>query len=238
MQRRERSVLQLPLPVWLLFIVCFAVQIAYHNSQREAPALLTYKPLSNPLQTNQYAALSMGSERLASYLLAIGLQVHDNQAGRHFNYRRINYQVLVSWLDTISDLNRSSEYPMLLASRVYSQVSDESRLRQILAFIQRRFNDDPQLHWRRLAEASVIAKHQLDDLDLALEMAELLSSQPRSINIPQWARDIHFLLLANLNQQESAIAIIEAMLLSGSVTDPDEIRFLQSKLSEFQQELL
>ncbi len=238
MKRNERSLLQLPVAVMALFVALLGLQLAYHHKQRDNPDLLAYEALSSPLTSSQYAALSMGSENLVSYLLAISLQVHDSQAGRFFNYNRIDYPVLVSWLDTISDINQQSDYAMLLASRVYTQVDDKSRLREILGFIQRRFADDPQRHWRRLAEASVIAKHQLDDLPLALEMAKLLSSQPLSVEMPQWARDIHFLLLANLNQYESAIALIEAMLLSGSVTDPDELRFLRSKLSEFQQKLL
>jgi uncharacterized Zn finger protein len=55
--------------------------------------------------------------------------------------------------------------------------------------------------------------------------------------MPPWARDFEFLLLAELNEVESAIAIIEAMLQSGSVQDPDELHFLQGKLSELQQKL-
>ena len=44
-------------------------------------------------------------------------------------------------------------------------------------------------------------------------------------------------VLAELNEVESAIAIIQAMLQSGSVRDPDELRFLQGKLSDLQQKL-
>jgi uncharacterized Zn finger protein len=126
---------------------------------------------------------------------------------------------------------------MLLASRVYTSTSDHAQLRRILEFIERRFDDDPQLHWRRLAEASVIAKHKLGDLDMALDMARKLARQPASVEMPPWARDFEFLLLSELNEVESAIAIIEAMLQSGSVQDPDELHFLQGKLSELQQKL-
>jgi len=179
----------------------------------------------------------MGSERLLSYLLAIRLQLHDNQVGQHFRYSLIDYVLLVEWLDRISDLNPASEYPMLLASRVYTATGNMSQLRRILAFIERRFDDDPQLHWRRLAEASLVARHQLDDLDMALAMARKLAQQPASILMPNWARDFEFLLLAELNELESAIAIVQALLQTEAVNDPDERRFLKSKLLDFQQKL-
>jgi hypothetical protein len=179
----------------------------------------------------------MGSEQLFSHLLAIRLQLHDNQAGKHIRYSKIDYDLLVNWLDQIYALNTRSEYPIMLASRVYTQTRDQAQLRKIIDFIERTFRVDPQLHWRHLAEASVIAKHRLGDLPLALHMAELLSSQPSLVVMPRWARDIQFILLGDLNEYETAITIISALLQSDAVDDPDEKRFLQEKLLYFQQKL-
>jgi len=179
----------------------------------------------------------MGSQQLISYLLSIRLQLHDNQAGKHIRYSQIDYERLVNWLDEIYQLNPQSEYPMMLASRVYSQTRDKTRLRIMLEYIDRTFMQNPQLHWRRLAEASVIAKHQLGDLQLALQMAEKLSSQPASVIMPRWARDMQFILLGDMNEFETAITIIVALLQSEAVNDPDEARFLQEKLLYFQQKL-
>jgi hypothetical protein len=55
--------------------------------------------------------------------------------------------------------------------------------------------------------------------------------------MPGWARDMRFLLLADMNELESAIAIIQALLQTAAVTDVDERRFLQEKLLNFQQKL-
>ena len=237
MRRGERPMLSLPRPLVLGFLVLFAAQLLYHHAGR-AQMTANYRPLDQPLSAAFYRGIAIGSEQLLGYLLAIRLQLHDNQAGRHFRYSLIDYDVLVDWLEMISALNPDSEYAMLLASRVYSQTGDPDRLRQILAFIERRFDENPQLHWRRLAEASVLAKHKLHDLERALQMAEKIARQPASVQMPQWARDIRFLLLAELNEFESAIAIIQALLRSEVVADPDEKRFLEEKLSDYQQKLL
>ena len=55
--------------------------------------------------------------------------------------------------------------------------------------------------------------------------------------MPHWARDFRFLLLAELNELESAIAVIQALLETNAVEDVDERRFLLEKLSDFQQKL-
>lgn len=236
MRRGERPLAQLPRLLLLAFVLLLGVQLFVHyRAQRQLAAI--YQPLASPLEVDIYRGLSMGSQQLTGYLLALRLQLHDNQVGRHFSYSLIDYRALVDWLDRITELSQGTEYPMLLASRIYSATGDPGRLRQILAFIERRFDDDPQKHWRRLAEACVLAKHRLGDLELALSLAEKLALQPAGVQMPQWARDFRFLLLAELNELEAAIAIIQAMLETGSIQDPDELLFLQEKLLEYQQKL-
>jgi hypothetical protein len=236
-RRGERPLLLLPRPLLLGFLVLLASQLLYHHLGR-AQMAINYQALEKPLSAQAYRGMALGSEQLLGYLLAIRLQLHDNQVGQHFRYSLIDYEVLIDWLELISAISPHSEYAMLLASRIYSQTSDPNRLRQILAFIERRFDENPQLHWRRLAEASLLAKHKLHDLERALQMAEKIARQPASVQMPPWARDFQFLLLAELNEFESAIAIIQALLQSKAVAAPDEKRFLEEKLLDFQQKLL
>jgi hypothetical protein len=236
MKRTERPFTQIPRSLLAGFLILLGLQILLHQSAMRQTAA-SYRPLTTPFASSVYGGLSMGSEQLFSYLLSIRLQLHDNQAGKHIRYSQLNYERLVDWLDQIYQLNPQSEYPMMLASRVYSQTRDKARLRIILEYIDRTFVRNPQLHWRRLAEASVIAKHQLGDLQLALQMAEKLSSQPASIIMPSWARDMQFILLGDMNEFETAITIIVALLQSDAVNDPDEARFLKEKLLYFQQKL-
>ena len=236
MRRGERLLSQIPRPLIAGFVFLFCLQIFDHQlSTRQVR--LDYRALSTPFTANIYSGISMGSAQLMSYLLAIRLQLHDNQLGKHIRYDHIDYVRLVNWLDQIYQLNRRSEYTMMLASRVYSQTQDKKRLKIILDYVENTFLQNPQLHWRRLAESTVIAKHQLGDLKLALQMAEKLANQPDSVIMPRWARDIRFLLLADLNEYESALSIISGLLNSGEISDRDEKRFLQEKLLLFQQKL-
>jgi len=234
--RSERPILQLPRPVLLGFLVLLGIQICYYHTGKSRFET-SFRALAPPFDASIYRSIAMGSEQLLGYLLAVRLQLHDSQAGQHFVYSQIDYHVLIDWLEQITLVSPGTEYPMLLSSRIYTTTRDHQRLRLILDFIQRRFDDNPQLHWRRLAEASVIAKHRLADLELALKLAEKIAQQPTHLKIPPWARDIQFLLLADLNELESAIAIVQSLLQTSAVHDPDERRFLESKLLEFQQKL-
>ncbi len=217
MRRGERPLRLLPRPLIAGFVLLLAGQIGYHHAQREGVESV-YRPLAEPFSAAAYRGLAMGSNGLLAHLLAIRLQLHDNQAGQHFRYSLIDYDLLVDWLQQISDLHVGSEYPMLLASRIYTQTASPERLRKMIDFIEQRFDDDPQLHWRRLAEK--------------------LAAQPASVEMPRWARDFEFLLLSEMNEFEAAIAIIQALLQSGSIEDVDERRFLREKLLDFQQKAI
>jgi hypothetical protein len=237
MKRAERPFNSLPRPLVACFLAILVVQIWTVQGAFSAGDL-AYKPLAEPFASSTYRVASMGSDRLLSYLLTIRLQLHDNQLGKHIRYEQLDYQKLTHWLNQISALNPHSEYPTMLASRVYSQTSDKQNIRLMIDFIQASFTREPQLHWRRMTEAMILAKHKLGDLPLALSLAEQLTTQPLDVAMPQWARDMQFILLGELNEFETGIAIIVAMLESGSLENADERRFLRVKLLEFQQKLL
>ena len=237
MKRAERPFTVLPPILWVGFLIILVIQVMVARVYLSRDEL-SYKPLSAPLKVSTYRIASMGSNRLMSYMLSIQLQLHDSQSGRHIRYEQLNYSVLIDWLDQITRLNIHSEYPNMLASRVYGQIADENKLRMIIDFIQKSFARNPQLHWRRMTEATLLAKHKLGDLELALSIATQLSIQSADVVMPHWARDMQFILLGEMNEHESGIAIIVALIESGSITDSDELRFLKDKLLDFQQKML
>lgn len=236
MKRSERPFNSLPRILLVCFLIMLVIQISISRWSLFRGELAD-KPLPEPLASSTYRIASMGSDRLLAYLLAISLQLHDNQSGKHIRYEKLNYQTLADWLDQIYQLNIQSEYPTMLASRIYSQTDDKKRLAMMINFIQKSFIQNPRLHWRRMAEAVILAKYKLGDLELALSIAAQLSSQPASVAMPHWARDLHFLVLGEMNEFEAGIAIIAALLQSGSIINPDERRFLHQKMFEFQQAL-
>lgn len=196
------------------------------------------EPLVPPRDIELYRFLSFGSDQLLSYLLLLKLQLHDNQKGKHVNYSHLDYPILKSWLLTIAQLNPDSDYPAFLASRIYSSVLDAEKIQQMIDVIDILFQQQPALHWRRMTEATLIAKHQLNDLPQALSLARKIAELPSTIKLPFWARDMELILLDEIGQKESALLLINSMLQSGDLQDRDEKIFLQQRLLKIQQELL
>ncbi len=233
----ERSLNQVP--KLLLFGIMLALSIqGAHQLYFKSSLQRSFMHLQQPFEVSFYRALTKDSEKLWSYLLMFKVQLHDNQRGRHENYNNLNYKTLSHWLLTLSELNQQSDYPAFLATRVYSQVNDPDKIKTIISVIDQLFEKNPSLHWRRMTEACLLAKHKLKDLDLALKLASKVSALPDSVKMPYWARDMKLILLDELNELESAQIIISSMLQSGSITDNDEKRFLQSRLLKIQQQML
>lgn len=236
MKRAERRLSDIPFPVVAGLVVCLVIQMMHHVFFK-TDNLVEYQDLRPPKTLGLYRSLSLGSEQLLSYLLIMGVQLHDNQKGRHVNYRHINYQILSEWLLMLYQLNPKSDYPAFIASRVYGQVGDASRVRQMIDVIRKLFEKDPERHWRRMTEASLLAKHRLSDLELALDLAKKVADLPKSYDLPFWARDMQLVLLDELNELESAQLLISSLLQSEEIKDPDELRFLQFRLLKIQQAL-
>ena len=119
MRSGERPVLGLPRPLLFGLLLLLAVQFWYHRLDQQRFET-DYQALGKPLSARAYRHAAMGSEQLLGYLLAIRLQLHDNQAGQHFRYSLIDYDVLLDWLELVSAISPRSGYATLLASRIYS----------------------------------------------------------------------------------------------------------------------
>ena len=236
-QSNERSLKQLPRVLLLGFVLAFTIQIV-HQKSSQSSLQRSFKHLEQPYEIDFYRSLTQGSENLWSYLLMFKVQLHDNQRGQHESYKNLDYKTLAQWLLMLSRLNLQSDYPAFLATRVYSQVDDPNKIRMVIDVIDQLFEQDPLLHWRRMTEACLLAKHQLKDLDLALKLASKVADLPASIHLPFWARDMKLILLDELNELESAQVLISSMLQSNSITDEDELRFLQFRLLKIQQQML
>ncbi|MCA1853339.1 MAG: hypothetical protein LC647_13345, partial [Beggiatoa sp.] len=69
---------------------------------------------------------------------------------------------------------------------------------------------------------------------LAQRFAEALARHATGPEVPHWVQQMRIFVLADLGEVEAARALIRALLDSGRITDPHEIRFLSERLREMQ----
>ena len=230
----ERSVADVPHVVLIVLVVALCMQIVW----RSANPLLNpvARPLPEPLSSEQLQIVSLGDPVALAKMLMLWLQAFDNQPGISIPFRDLDYSKVTGWLDNILELDRRGQYPLLAASRIYSQVPDETRQRQMLEFVYDKFLEDPNHRWPSLAHAVYVAKHRLNDLPLALRYAEALARYVTVENVPPWVKQMHIYALEDMHEIESAKILIGGLIDSGAIRDEHELLFLMQRLKQLEAE--
>ena len=218
------------LAVWIAIILALAAQCTWlHHARRvqRAPAMLLPAPAGPALD-----AFVLGEHAAASYLISLSLQSAEDQAAPASGFAALDYGHLSEWLSAALELDPVGHYPLLLASHVFSQVPDPARQRTMIDLVRLQAGKDLSTRWPWLAHASIMARHRLLDPHLALPLATDLARAPSSIAMPGWARQMAVFLHEDLGEHDAAQALLGGMLLSGTVHDANEARFLAHRLAE------
>ena len=233
--RKERPISDVPLPVILILVLALAAQSAWHYTRPDPVA--TAGELPPPPPAGFMRLISLGDPVALSGIAMLWLQAFDNQPGLSIPFSQLDYTRLTGWLETILDLNERTMYPLLAASRVYGEVADDGKKRQMLEFVYREFLEDPDRRWPALAHAVYVAKHRLKDLPLALRYARALAEKTGPDTVPFWARQMHIYVLEDMGELESARILIGGLLESGTISDPKELEFLQQRLETLEKKM-
>lgn len=221
-----------PLPIIVSLMVSAALQIYWH--ERLAPPSATTHALPAAPSMAQARLQSFGEPLLAANLLMLRLQGFDNQPGISLPFSALPYTRVGDWLALALALDSKGQYPLMLASQLYAQVPDAARQRYMLDFTYRHFFADPHTRWRWLAHAAIMAKHRLRDLPLALRYAQAIATHAIGANTPHWAQQMPIFILQDMGELESAKIMLGALLASGAVRDPQELRFLSERLRQLE----
>ena len=226
MRPSERPLATVPWAVRVLLLAALAAQIAWQVAQPRPVARAAELAAPPP-----FAALrisSLGEPNSLAQLLTLYFQAFDNQPGISVPFRDLDYRRVTQWLATLLDLDPRGQYPLLMASQVYSQVPDQARERTMYEFVHEQFRRDPNRRWRWLAHAAIMAKHRLHDDALALGYADDIARF--ALTAPNWARQMRIFLLEDLGELESARILLGGLLASGEIKDEHELRFLAGRL--------
>ena len=224
----QRPVSSVPRWILCLLPIVLVVQIAFRLTGPDSTAVAAQ--LDPPPTLSVLRLAAFGEPVGLAQMLTLQLQAFDTQPGISVPFRDLDYHHLMSWLERILELDPNSGYSLLLASQVYAQVPDGVKQRAMLDFVHRKFLEDPARRWRWLAHASIVAKHRLNDPQLALTYARAIADAADAPSVPSWARQMHIFLLEDLGEYEAAKILLGGLLASETVTDTHEQRFLLERL--------
>ncbi len=226
---KERSLAAVPRPILAMLAFALAVQIYWglrtpwpQTHAQALPAVPSYQTL---------AVASFAETIPASQLLALYLQAFDNQPGVSIPFNELDYRTVSKWLERMLELDPDAQYPLLMATHLYTQVPDPGKQRQMLDFAYQQFLVAPNQRWSWLAHASIVAKHQLHDLPLALKYAQAIAKQATGAGVPHWAQQMPIFILEEMGETESAKILLGGLLANKTLTDPHEILFLTERLN-------
>jgi hypothetical protein len=228
----ERAISVVPRATLALLAAALASQLVFKALETRPAATAADLPRAAPTAFLRLA--SLGEPIATANVLSLYLQAFDTQPGINIPFEQLDYDRVEDWLIRILQLDSAGQYPLLMASQVYSQVPDEKKQRQILDLVYRQFLLDPNRRWRWLGHAAIMAKHRLQDLGLALRYARAIDQHATSPEVPHWARQMHIFLLEDMGEHETAKVLLGGLLASGAITDAHEARFLTQRLNALQ----
>ena len=229
---RERPIAAVPLLVICILVLALCGQFVFKGMEPRPVARAANLPPAPATLTLRL--LDFGEPIGTAQVLSLYLQAFDAQPGISIPFKDLDYFRVKDWLDRILALDSGGQYPLLMASQVYSQVPDPVRQRIILDWAFSRALDDPGRRWRWAAHAAIMAKHKLNDLPLALRYAQGLNQLATDLPVPAWARQMHIFLLEDMGEVESAKVLLGGLLASGSIKDEHEARFLTERLNSLE----
>lgn len=222
----ERTLHAVPVMVPLLLVLALALQMTWHGLQ--APPAARAEALPPAPAANVLRAASFGEPVAAAQMLLLYLQAFDNQPGISIPFVRLDYTRVTGWLTSALQLDPRSGYPLMMASQLYGQVSDAAKQRAMCEFVHARFLEAPNTRWRWLAHCAIMAKHRLQDRELALRYATDITRHAGAAS--GWARQMRIFILEEMGEIGSAKVLLGGLLATGEVTDPSELHFLSERL--------
>ncbi len=229
----ERPIKAVPLSITVLLILSFLAHSAFKSLQHDTGPVIPLLALPPPAALVTIATLN--DPILASRLLALVAQSSDVSAGHLAPMRDLDYNRLSSWLELSASFDRQSQYPIFLAASVFGAVNEPQRSKAMYALVRRAFRLRPAAHWRHMAQITVLARHRLNDIDLALRYARDLNQYTAHLKLPAWVREMEVFILEDLNELEQTRIVLGGLIASGQITDPNELQFLNAKLKALEE---
>ncbi len=230
----ERSIRDVPVAVLVFLTLALSCQIYWASARPLAKANI--KQLPEPPSNLEAQLFGLGDAIAVSKIFMLWLQAFDNQPGVSVPFANLDYDRVIDWLKTILALDPKGQYPLLAAGRVYGEVADEAKKRQMLEFIYKQFPADPDRRWPSMVHAVYVAKHRIKDYALALKFAHALAEQVTVKDIPPWVKQMEIYVLEDMGEIESAKILIGGLLESGAIKDPHELQFLQDRLDKLERQ--
>lgn len=187
-----------------------------------------------PVPTKSGAVMmTLGDPEFSYRFFAITLQNLGDGGGRVTPLKEYAYDKLGKWFWLLHGIDPASDHVPMAAAYYFGGTVVPKDVGVVVGYLSEIGQNPVGNKWRWLAHAVFLARHRMNDLDLALDLAYKLSKmEPIGDTLPVWARQMPAFVLKEDGDRESAIKIVEELLMSSRTFHPNEVNFMQSYLVE------
>lgn len=209
----------------LLFLVAIVAHVLVWMHVRHTQARwLNVPPVPSKAAASTFA---LGDRQFAYRTIGIMLQNLGDTGGRSTALDDYDAQALAQWFYLEDELDPRSHYVPFLAAYYYGAARDPKNLRPLIEYVKTIGHREGGERWRWLAHAVYIARWQMNDLDLALELAYELANLQHE-DMPVWTRQMPaFILNAQGNKEEAEEVMMEILKSSADKIHPNEVNHMR-----------
>lgn len=186
-----------------------------------------------PVPTVRSATLmTLGDPELSYRFLALTLQNLGDTGNDVTPLKDYNYKRLGQWFFLLHALDPLSDHVPMIAAYYFGGTRIPKDVAPVVDYLAVAGQIPVGEKWRWLAQAAFLARHRMNNLDLALDLAYKLAKLPNSGEMPQWARQMPAFILNQKGDRAASRQLMENMLVTDNTVHPQEINFMKAYLIE------
>jgi hypothetical protein len=192
-----------------LFLGTFACQIFFWKETEKTRASFELIPQV----PNKYALsiFSLGDNEFLFRVLATRLQNSGDVFAGFAALKNYDYTRIYDWMKMLDGLNDKSVMVPSLASYIYSQTQNKDDNYLIVKYLDEHAAIDLDNNWWWLMQAVFIAKKDLQDMNLAIELADKLAKNEAK-NAPSWTRFMNAVLREKTGDNCAIFRVVENLV--------------------------
>ena len=201
--------------------------------QASSPLFAKWKGVP-PVPTRTGAVMmTLGDEEFSYRSGALTLQNLGDGGGHVTPIKDYDFEKLGKWFWLLNSLDPASDHVPMAAAYYFGGTRTPKDVAVVVKYLSVIGDSPVGEKWRWLAHAAYLARHRMNNLDLALELSyKLARLRPLDRELPMWARQMPAFVLKEQGDKEASKEMMSQILVTEKNLAPQEVNFMKSYLVE------
>ena len=208
----------------LLLVAIFSAQVLVASTMLEFRE--RSEPIAVPPGFETGLAVSLGDGEFFFRSSALHLINAGVSGGQVVPLKDLDFARLQDWFFLLDRFDARSNLVPVLAGYWFGFTQHRPDARYVVDYLLARAENDPEQGWRWRLQAIYLAKHRIEDLELALEIAEATAAIDDP-NAPFFLKQMPAFVLEDMGEAEAALILLQSIMATHPDLPDDEARFLQ-----------